>query len=249
MLKGKLSMTQLLISVKNVEEALLALEAGADIIDLKDPSVGALGALDLSQIKQIVRAINGCGIVSATVGEGHTSLNELMADIHARASLSVDMIKIAVSTLFYEPSFIVELKKLTSKGVKIVAVFFADEEINLNLLAKLQETGFFGAMLDTKNKQHDLLAVQTTKNLRLFTQLCHQHCLKSGFAGSLKPQHIDSLVEFSPIYIGFRGGVCKNSHRNSELSIAKVLDIKNMLCIHNNLNVKAQESLDLALHS
>jgi len=243
MLNGKLSMTQLLISVKNVEEALLALEAGADIIDLKDPSVGALGALDLSQTKRIVLGINGCGYVSATVGEGHASLNELITDIYARARLGVDMIKIAVSTLFYEPNFIVELKKLTSGGAKIVAVFFADVEIDLSLLATLQTAGFFGAMLDTKNKQHDLLAVQTTKTLRLFTQLCHKHCLKSGFAGSLKPQHIDKLVKFSPIYIGFRGGVCENSQRNSELSIAKVLDIKNMLRIHNNLNAKALESL------
>ena len=139
MLNGKLRITELLISVKNVDEALLALGAGADIIDLKDPSVGALGALDLSQTERIVQAINGCGYVSATVGEGHATLNELMTDIHARARLGVDIIKIAVSTLFYEPSFIVELKKLTSKGVKIIAVFFADEEINLNLLAKLLE--------------------------------------------------------------------------------------------------------------
>jgi dihydroneopterin aldolase len=243
MLNGKLRITELLISVKNVDEALLALGAGADIIDLKDPSVGALGALDLSQTERIVQAINGCGYVSATVGEGHATLNELMTDIHARARLGVDIIKIAVSTLFYEPSFIVELKKLTSKGVKIIAVFFADEEINLNLLAKLQETGFFGAMLDTKNKQHDLLAAQTTKTLRLFTQLCHKHCLKSGFAGSLKPHHIDRLVKFSPIFIGFRGGVCENSQRNSELSKAKVIDIRNMLREHNRLDEKAQENL------
>jgi len=243
MLNCKLSMTQLLISVKNVEEALLALGAGADIIDLKDPSVGALGALDLSQTIRIVQAINGSGYVSATVGEGHASLNELMTVIHARARFGVDMIKIAVSTLFYKPSFIVELKKLTSEGVKIVAVFFADEEINLNLLAKLQEAGFFGAMLDTKNKKHDLLALQTSKTLWQFTQLCHKYCLKSGFAGSLKPKHIDSLVKFSPTYIGFRGGVCENSQRNSELSIAKVIDIKKMLRIHNNHNAKALESL------
>ena len=40
-------MTQLLISVKNVKETLIALDAGVDIIDLKDPDNGALGALDV----------------------------------------------------------------------------------------------------------------------------------------------------------------------------------------------------------
>ena len=37
-------MTQLLVSVKNVEETFIALDAGVDIIDLKDPANGALGA-------------------------------------------------------------------------------------------------------------------------------------------------------------------------------------------------------------
>jgi len=40
-------MTQLLISVTNVEEAQIALNSGADFIDLKDPNGGALGALPL----------------------------------------------------------------------------------------------------------------------------------------------------------------------------------------------------------
>ncbi len=235
-------MTQLLISVKNVEEAKLALDAGVDIVDLKDPNVGALGALDLDDTKQIVLAINGCGLVSATVGEQHASLSGLIDDINVRAQLSVDMIKIAVSPLFYEPYFIAELTRLTSEGVKIVAVFFADADLDLNLLATLQKAGFYGAMLDTKNKQHDLLAVQTKTTLQLFTQLCNKHHLKSGFAGSLKPQHIDYLVKFYPTYIGFRGGVCENSMRNNALSLLRVIEVRNMLRSHNSFNGEAQKA-------
>ena len=40
-------MSKLLISVTSAEEALLALEGGADIIDMKNPLEGALGALPL----------------------------------------------------------------------------------------------------------------------------------------------------------------------------------------------------------
>ncbi|MGB7815706.1 MAG: (5-formylfuran-3-yl)methyl phosphate synthase [Methylotenera sp.] len=235
-------MTQLLISVRNVEEALLALDAGVDIIDLKDPNVGALGALDLVTTKQIVQAINGCGLISATAGEQHASLSGLIEDINLRAQLGVDMIKIAVSVLFYEPNFIAELSRLTREGVKIVAVFFADEALNLNLFATLQNAGFFGAMLDTKNKQHHLLEMQTKNTLQIFTQLCKKHHLISGFAGSLKPQYIGDLVKFNPTYIGFRGGVCENSMRNSTLSLLKVMEVGNMLRIHNNFNKEAQEA-------
>ena len=51
-------MIQLLISVTSIEEAQMALENGADIIDLKDPSKGALGALPLLQIQTVVDYVN-----------------------------------------------------------------------------------------------------------------------------------------------------------------------------------------------
>jgi dihydroneopterin aldolase len=242
-------MTQLLISVKNVEEAMLALDAGADIVDLKDPNIGALGALDLHEASQIVKAINGRRLLSATVGEDHTSVSELIGDINSYAKLSVDIIKIVASKLFYDPNFFAEISKLTNAGVKIVAVFFADGNMDLTLLERLQNMGFYGAMLDTKNKQFDLLALQTNEALHQFIQLCNKYHLKSGLAGSLKPQYIDKLIEFNSIYIGFRGGVCENSMRQSALSLSKVIEIKNMLRRHNKLNPKAQEILGLALHS
>ena len=234
-------MMQLLISVRNVEEALLALDAGVDIIDLKDPNVGALGALDLVTTRQIVQTINGCGLVSATVGEQHVSLCELIEDINARAQMGVDIIKIGVSALFNDHRFFVEMSKLTHAGVKMVAVFFADEKLDLDLLPALQEASFYGAMLDTKNKQHHLLAMQTKKTLHQFTQLCKRHHLKSGLAGSLKPQHIEVLSHICSAYIGFRGGVCENSIRSTALSKAKVMEVKNMLHIHNKHYKKARE--------
>ncbi len=242
-------MTQLLISVKNAAEALLVLELGVDIIDLKDPSIGALGALDLEKTRRIVQVINGRGQLSTTVGEQQASLSELLDDIEARALMGVDMIKIAVSPLFYASDFVQKMQVLTSNGIKMVAVFFADERIDLNLLPKLKQAVFFGAMLDTKNKQQNLLQVQTKDDLQNFTQICHQYHLQSGLAGSLRPQHIAFLTEMNPTYIGFRGGVCDNLMRISDLSSTKIIETKNMLREHNIFNGIAQKSLGLALHS
>jgi len=242
-------MTQLLISVKNVKEALIALDAGADIIDLKDPDNGALGALNIDISANILQAISGAAIVSATVGEHHATLSDLIFDIRTRVELGADIVKIAVSELFYEADFMIEMAKLTNEGVKIVAVFFADESIDLNLLKKSQQMGFFGAMLDTKSKQQNLLQVQAQSDLQTFRQKCNQHQLQYGFAGSLKSQDIVNLIKFNPTYIGFRGGVCENNMRRSALSLCKVLEAKSMLHAHNKINGKAQKSMDLALHS
>jgi (5-formylfuran-3-yl)methyl phosphate synthase len=242
-------MTQLLISVKNVEEALLALEAGVDIIDLKDPNIGALGALDEAICRQVVQAISGRKLISATVGEQHASLKALIVDIEARVAIGVDIIKIGVSELFYAPHFFTEVVKLANMGVKIVAVFFADEEIDFGLLASLQKNGFYGAMLDTKMKQFCLLELQPQANISKFVDLCKDYDLKSGLAGSLKPQHIENLTNINSTYIGFRGGVCENNMRNTNVSSAKIIKIKNMLREHNKIMGKPQKTSLTALHS
>ena len=248
-------MTQLLISVKNKHETKLALAADVDIIDLKDPSNGALGALDLHATKEIVRLVNGCKPVSATVGELHTSVDALILDIKARADAGVDIVKIAVSDLFQAVDFYEKIQTLTKAGVKIVAIFFADSQIDLSLLPKWQQAGFYGAMLDTKIKkvthckQIDLLSLQTKSALQLFTQLCHQHQLLSGLAGSLKPQHIESLIDINPTYIGFRGGVCENLLRTNGLNQAKMQEVQKMLRNGNKNNIKPHLILGLALHS
>jgi dihydroneopterin aldolase len=242
-------MTQLLISVKNVEEALLAFSANVDVIDLKDPSVGALGALDAKETGKIIAAIDGFCTLSATVGEQHVRLNDLILDIEARAEMGIDLIKIGVSPLFYDENFLIEIAKLSIVGIKIVAVFFADEPIDFALLEKLQKAGCYGAMLDTKTKHDDLLTVQTIHVLQKFVDLCEKNHLRSGLAGSLKPQYIEFLHKINPTYIGFRGGVCENSVRKAALCKLKVIEVKNMLRMHNKLNAKAPKILGLALHS
>lgn len=252
-------MTQLLISVKNIAEALLVLEIGADIIDLKDPSVGALGALDLPLTKQILQTIrNGqssgnveqnLAKTSATVGEQHIDLNSLIADIEARHALGLDMIKIVVSNLFYDAHFVTKMQSLASKGIQLVAVFFADEALDLDLLPTLKQIGFFGAMLDTQSKQQNLLQAQAAEDLQAFTQICHQYDLQSGFAGSLQAQHIANLIQFNPTYIGFRGGACESLARKNSLCSVKVIEIKKLLHTHNKIKAKPQKSKYLALHS
>ena len=62
-------MTLFLASVRDAEEAELALGAGADIVDLKDPGQGALGALAPDTIAACVRHVAGRAPVSATIGD------------------------------------------------------------------------------------------------------------------------------------------------------------------------------------
>lgn len=249
-------MTQLLISVKDAEEALIALDAGVDIIDLKDPNVGALGALDLDTSLQILQKVQqykqlsphrALSLTSATVGEGHASLDALLKEIEIRVKMGVDIIKITASDLFNNTDCPIDIAQ--SQYIKLIAVFFADQPMDLTLLEKLKISGFYGAMIDTHKKQQNLLEICTLSILQNFTQVCKENGLESGLAGSLKPQHIESLVAINPSYIGFRGGVCESESRVNRLIHHKIVDVKEMLQEHNKIKSKAQVSLSLALHS
>lgn len=242
-------MTQLLISVKNVEESLIARYAGIDIIDLKDPTVGALGALEPYIVSQVIQAVDRSTLVSATVGEGHESVGMLVRDITLYASLGVDIVKLSVSELFFQAHFFIEMLKLTTKGIRLVAVFFADKPLDFSLLAALQKCGFYGAMVDTQAKQFSLLEVQSTDVLNGFVNLCNKHHLISGLAGSVRKNHMNTLLALNPTFIGLRGGVCDQHNRSSMLSSSKVNEIKQMLLKYNKSKLGNSETSALSLHN
>ena len=52
-------MPKLLASVANLDEATLALDLGADILDLKNPAEGALGAWPVERLRAAVARFGG----------------------------------------------------------------------------------------------------------------------------------------------------------------------------------------------
>lgn len=228
-------MTQLLVSVKNIEEALLAREAGVDLIDLKDPMVGALGALDIHMTRKIIGKLGGGTPISATVGEAHESVAALMSDIQLYSSAGVDIVKVAVNDYFQSKDFFISIQKLTLTGIKVVAVFFADQGPDFSEMRMIKQHGFYGVMLDTANKNQALLDVQSIANLQHFLHVAEQYHLLSGLAGSVGVGSLFKLARLAPAFIGMRGGVCEGGQRAATLSMARVLDAKSLLL---NYNIK-----------
>ena len=146
-------MTGMLASVNSVDEALLVLSAEVNIIDLKQPALGALGALDLDDIKQIVAVIAGRRPVSATIGDLPMQPEIVFNAVHTMAETGVDYIKIG---FFPGDDWLGTLKKLSTlvpQKQALIAVLFADTQPDLTILATLKASGFAGVMLDTMDKQ------------------------------------------------------------------------------------------------
>lgn len=223
-------MTKLLASVTNVSEGLLAMDAGVDIIDLKNPAEGALGALPLAEIDEIVRAIDGCKLISATIGDLPMEPELLMSATEHAAATGVDIVKIGFFGSANHKVCIRALQPLAAKGVRIVAVLFADQNPDFALLPELQLAGFYGVMLDTAHKNgNSLMDYILVNDLQRFVELARSHKLESGLAGSLRLSHVPALAALAPGYLGFRGALCANLERIGALSSNKINELQTML--------------------
>ncbi|MGV3581129.1 MAG: (5-formylfuran-3-yl)methyl phosphate synthase [Methylophilus sp.] len=226
--------TKLLVSVKNVHEASLALQAGVDFIDLKDPEVGALGSLDDEISKEIIRSVNKMAVISATIGEYHRHQQAVLDAIDTKISMGVDIVKLSITHHFKDVIFLQNLEKIIfEQDVKLVAVMFADEMMDFSWIPKLANLGFYGVMLDTSNKKQNLLSSVSEGQIQAFVNDCKSYHLQMGLAGSLRVEYIDNLIKYSPDYIGFRSGVCVNFQRDSDLLLELVLRAKDKLYKHN----------------
>ncbi len=61
---------RLLVSVFGPHEVAAALEGGADIVDVKDPHAGALGAAGPDVLRAVASLVDGRASISAALGDG-----------------------------------------------------------------------------------------------------------------------------------------------------------------------------------
>ncbi len=218
-------MTRMLASVATLAEARIAAGCGVDIIDLKNPQEGALGALSADTVATIVRDLKGAAPISATIGDLPMQPERIRAAVEAMAATGVDYVKLGCFPGGDWPGVFAVLKPLTARGVRLVAVLFADHPIDLSWLPVLARSGFAGAMLDTADKQAGALTtIRNSQILREFVDAAHRLGLLCGLAGSLRISDIAPLRLLGPDYLGFRGALC-GGLRTDELDPAAVSSV------------------------
>jgi len=219
-------MTGMLASVSNLEEAALAMGAGADIIDLKQPALGALGALDVDLVRQIVSMIDGKCPVSATIGDLPMQPEPVFNAVKAMAETRADYIKIGFFPGGDWQETVAKLTSLTQQNLALIAVLFADNSVDLSIMEALKKAGFKGVMLDTMNKDKgSLTQLMAYSEIAVFVSHAKAWQLLCGLAGSLKLEDITSLLTHQPDYLGFRGALCLRHVRTTKLSRQAVIQV------------------------
>ncbi len=211
-------MTKMLASVTSVAEAELALALGADIIDLKNPKDGALGALPLATIRDIVRFVDHRRMTSATIGDVPEAPAEIIEKISATAATGVDIVKIGIAT---SRCTLTSWRGMAGNpySARLVAVLLVEDRFDLEWIDGLAALGFYGVMLDTEDKRSGGLRSRCDeKFLTQFLRRANARNLVCGLAGSLAVDDIASLLTLAPDYLGFRGALCCDSERTAQLS-------------------------------
>lgn len=209
---------KILVSVRSVEEALVAARDGADLIDLKEPGRGALGDLPVETVAAIVAALRGQGAaqpVSATIGDVPLrDLATIAERVEAIGAAGVDIVKVGLDAA--DPAAASVLSWLAGCGRMVVPVFIADGGIDLVMVRAAARLGFVALMVDTADKQAgSLLDRYDDDQLRSFVETVHDEGREAGLAGALRRDEADRLVAIGPDFAGFRSAVCDGDRRGT----------------------------------
>lgn len=150
-------MSKWLASVQSLEEAQTLLPVLPDILDMKNPAEGALGALTVEIVSQIVTLIDGRCQTSATIGDLPMQADVIASAMIEMASAGVDYVKIGLFPDDNLTDCILSLAETVKKlKAPVIAVIFVDKAPDNDCLPLLKASGFRGVMVDTavKNGQH-----------------------------------------------------------------------------------------------
>ena len=220
-------MTRFLASVRDAAEAEMAIGAGADIIDLKDPGNGALGALDAQTIATCVRSVAKRAPVSATIGDLPMHGETVRAAVLATAASRVDYVKLG---LFPGGDGEACLNGLADARVRLILVLFADALPDFDAILAAARIGACGVMLDTAGKADgSLLDHLSVDALACFVAAAKAEGLTVGLAGSLKASHVPKLLALEPDLLGFRGALCRGGARAQSLDALALASIRALI--------------------
>lgn len=229
---------QLLVSVANSIEARHAVAGGADLIDAKDPLIGALGPVSLHTLRQIHGAVSGRRAVTAAIGDAS---NEQAIERTAceYGATGVTFVKVGFAGIS-EPARVERLMNAAARGVRasgtgsLVAVAYADDVATsvdrVALLDLAVRAGAAGILLDTADKLGPgLLQLLSPKALTAWVATAHGCGLTVALAGKLTSDDLSQVLDTGADIAGVRGAACA-SGRASRVVKENVRALKDKIC-------------------
>jgi uncharacterized protein (UPF0264 family) len=227
---------QLLVSVRDLGEAVAARSGGADLIDVKEPARGPLGRADEATSRGIVEFMAGRCPLSAALGE--LAENENLPDV-----AGLDFVKWGLAGA--GPDWRPRLKRALQRAAEVrgrsgVVVAYADAA--RAGAPPADEVAAFAAekpgrvlLIDTFAKgppRRTLLDWLGVEQVRAICERCHTAEGRVALAGSLGEAEILTLLPAGPDWFAVRGAACVGGKRDARVSPRRVRYLKEMLAAH-----------------
>jgi len=233
---------KLLISPSDEGEALEAIAGGADIIDVKNPREGALGASFPWTIKRVLEIAPVDVEVSCTIGDLPNLPGSVSLAVLGAAATGVNYVKVGLGGVKTKEDAIfllanaVRAAKEYNPSIKVAATGYADAarigSVSPLLIPEIAEKANADvAMIDTSVKDGKNLFMFLTKDqLTQLVREAHGRGLLAALAGSLRKEQIPIVRELDTDIIGLRGAACTNGDRvNGRITREAVREIASML--------------------
>jgi uncharacterized protein (UPF0264 family) len=216
---------RLLVSVVSAVEARRALAGGADVVDVKDPREGALGAPSPLVLSEVVRVVGGAAPISVALGDlpdlPHTAALAARGAVECGATYVKVGLR-GVRSLDRAVAVMGAVLDAVGGQVAVIAVAYADAgaldpaALDAALLPNVvARTGIAGALVDTFVKDNRGLYAWLSEPA-LAELVAHTRAAGGtfGIAGQLR---LDDLRRVDADVVGVRSAVCRGGDRAAEL--------------------------------
>lgn len=218
----------LLVSVRSAEEAKVALDAGADLIDVKEPAKGPLGPAEAEVVSAVIQAVGGKVPVSAALGEWSPNA---LTDAVWHLELPLDYVKWGLAGYPHQPGWgedLLDTRRQVPARTEVVCVAYADWQRAKSVppaeVAKFAKRFRYRAfLLDTCVKDgKGLLDFLSAAEVGDLVAVLKAGGVKVAVGGSLKPEQAAKLAAGGPDWFAVRGAVCVGGKRDADLDPVRV---------------------------
>jgi (5-formylfuran-3-yl)methyl phosphate synthase len=228
-------MTGLLISVRDADEAATALAGGVDLLDIKEPARGALGAASPSVWREVLTVCEGRVPVSVALGE----LLENHAPTDHELLAQFQFAKIGLAGCGTQHGWYRQWSQVLHSlppQVGPVAVIYADWTAcqappPSEIIQRATEIPCRAVLFDTFHKAGgNLLSYFPPRELAPWITQIRDAGLQVVLGGRLCEQSAAVACRLQPDYIAVRGAVCRGS-RNGPVDLQLVRTLASLAAI------------------
>lgn len=224
---------RLLVSVVDDAEARLAIAGGVDVVDVKNPTEGSLGAPAPAVIEAVRRVLPAALPLSAAIGDlpalpGTAALAALGA---ARSGAAYVKIGLWGSTTTEEAVAVLRAARDAVDGdAAVVAATYADavrvpsRPLPPRLLVEAAHlAGVAGCLIDTSVKDgRGLLSWLAADELAEIVAEAHEAGLEMGLAGQLRAEDLPAIRATGADIAGVRSAACLHGRRTAPLDPERI---------------------------